>query len=311
MKAFLKLSDIGLGLLLSTAQAATLDLSLDRAERFANEAQKIRVEKGILGDFNRGAPLTADVFSAMDGAVSKALNSRAYQAQKIWAKPDGQIRVQVKHSVTGESFWMTSVTVKAPTASTTTTALYKQATQLVIEERVAWQDTASGQFVTMTRSTADRIEAGVLRGPFTLSVFGALEGNQVTLGTAATACVNLGKGFQLVLRGEVAETVDSTINVTQGSYRLGAARNPSAKVGIQVQKTWGITGLRTAAGVDLRFSGGDDFSTRPIPQVFLKAGKVFVDDRGNELATLDFIAVSDLGIEQADWMIALQGSFLF
>jgi|GEM_PF-1852249 len=294
-----------------SAPATSLNLEMTKARDFAEEAQEIRRRKMIMGSFARDQRGNGDIFDAYDAALEK-LMGRDFVAVRVLARAD-EVKVQVKDTEVGRIFWVSSIVARpARDAKPVVRQRFQENLTLTVETVTQWTNTASGRFVSLTETSESKsLSAGRTYGIFTLSVFGKLTGQDWNLGAKAQANFDLGKGFKLGVTAQVAQASRSVLNVTEGRYERRFDRNASASARVQIDKTWTLKGLRSSAGMQFSWAGGADFSSKPGIYGFLSLGRDFKNARGEKIASLDFMAMKQLGMRDGGWMLGIMGSFVF
>lgn len=307
------------------AQAAALsykseaEIELTEAEAFANDSLQLMKNAFMMGTFRRGRAEDEIIFQEADTLVHELINNDELSVTKMSRDLNSvQFEVSDRDQIT---MTLTSVIDETARSTTKPQSNYSESsylvasTQLVIEDSQRIENSASGFFTSIStthRSDSDvsRVNAGIKKGPFTLSIFASPLDEGIKGGINASLRLQ-SKGWNFSVMGIVSESFESKVDLSTGHYRSMKAGSPDGFLNFQVDRLWTASEIKTAVGVNLYWKEVGNLRNSPDATVYLSLGKNFKDSKGRNRGAIELLGSSNVTAKLPNFFIGIRASLSF
>jgi len=312
------------------AIAAESEMTLKQSQSLTMALLKVRKQIHFLGRFrDRGD--SAHLFNAFERVLNERLPNGPHRITELEGLPEGLKITTRLHQNSKETVIYATLTKETEPAiqsadhSKVSSQVSMAETLGLTINDVTSQDSADGaRFISITQArgvTDDfngQVEGGIRFKRFTLSVFSRqiLFGgvNNRTLnqnGVAITAKLAKIGGFDLSVRLEAAQALDSKIVVSEGEMRMSRQNALNAQVRFEISRTFGMSGVSVGGGIKFLAFGAQGLDQVPLTVAFLRVSKAFRNKAGREVASIGLLATHEVGHKKDGAMISLVASIKF
>jgi hypothetical protein len=292
------------------------EIDFSEAQSITGELLNLTSDFHFIGEMRSDTNENRDLFEQAENLASALLNQDSIQVKTI--SSDGQqIRLEVTDPQNARHLYLSAIKESAPASKISTSSYMLPATQLIIEESSRWENTNEGYFTAIRKTQpisgdeSTRAEFGVKRGPFSIAVFGGQAANGIKGGITSSIRIETQSGWNLSLIGMLTENIQNDFEVAEGRYQNKLSRLPDGFASLQIDRSWGVSQIKTTAGVNFFWKGGDRMSAAPTATFFIGIGKSFKDKRGRERGSLQFLGTTKAGNRGQEWFLGIQASLSF